>query len=72
MESRCQDPQITATGKTLQDDLNHVIETQGNASGAMPGLPVHEEEILTHLDSSIKRLEAGIHAWTAGTGRLEA
>lgn len=43
LASHSQDSQIAATVRTLRDDLNQVMERPGNASGAMPGLPVDME-----------------------------
>ncbi|CAN8072210.1 unnamed protein product [Agarophyton chilense] len=57
--------QVSASVKTLREDLNHLLERYGNTPDALPGLTVDVEEVLTRVNPCLKRLEAAVHAQTA-------
>lgn len=71
LASLVQAPQVTATVQTLREDLNQVMECQGNASGATSGQNVDVEETFTRVNPRLENLKAAVHAQSAPTGLLE-
>ncbi|CAN8076854.1 unnamed protein product [Agarophyton chilense] len=57
--------QVSASVKTLREDLNHLLERYRSTPEALPGLTVDVEEVLTRVNPRLERLEAAFHAQTA-------
>ncbi|CAN8076119.1 unnamed protein product [Agarophyton chilense] len=57
--------QVSASVKTIREDLNRLLERYGNTPDALPGLTVDVEEVLTLVYPRLERLERAVHEQTA-------
>ncbi|CAN8062280.1 unnamed protein product, partial [Agarophyton chilense] len=57
--------QVSASVRTLCEDLKHLLERYGNTPDALPGLTVDVEEVLTRVNPRLERRQAAVHAQTA-------
>lgn len=62
LKNRKNDSQMADVVRTIRDDVNRLMEAQGNALGAPPAIPVTVEEVLSRVNPRLERLENVVNA----------